>query len=435
MIREIAFAPRRGNIIAPMSLTPAVPSPHDKPIRVVIQQPNLARYRLPVYQELAKRPGIDLHLVYGDDGTVPSVPPEGFKATLAHMRIFKVLGSEVRWHGAQVAWTDPKQVDVVVLSWSTRYLSLVPGLLKARRKGLGSVLWGHGYSKAETGLSAKTRNRVSDLADALLFYNRTTADQFIADGRSSSERVFVALNALDQSQISAARESWLGDPARLEAFQRQHDLAGTPNLLFVSRFDHRNRVDLLLEAVARLQNRYPAMLINLVGKGPEEADLRARARSLGIASKVRFLGAIYNEQELAPWFLSATAFVYPSNIGLSLLHSFGYGLPVITSDDRAAQNPEFEALKPGINGLTYSAGDAEGLAGAIAKVCESATTRDQLATNAYQTTAQEFTLRRMVDGMEAAIRYAAVKARRVTVIGFAVFSARFLADPATWCML
>jgi glycosyltransferase involved in cell wall biosynthesis len=435
MICVFAFAAPRRNIIAPMSLTPAVPPPDDKPIRVVIQQPNLARYRLPVYQELAKRPGIDLHLVYGDDGTVPSVPPEGICATFSQMRIYKFLGSEMRWHAAQLDWTDPKHADVVILSWSTRYLSLVPGLLRARRRGVGSVLWGHGYSKAETGLSAKTRNRVSDLADALLFYNQSIASEFIQQGRSKPERVFVALNALDQTQIAGARDAWLADPARLEAFKKQHELNGTPNLLFVSRFDRRNRVDLLLDAVASLQDRFPGMVVNLVGKGPEEADLRAQARSLGIASKVRFLGAIYNEHELAPWFLAATAFVYPSNIGLSLLHAFGYGLPVITSNDRSAQNPEFEAIKPGVNGLTYAAGSVAGLAGAIEKVCESASVRESLSTNAHQTAAQEFTLRRMIDGMEAAIRYAAKRAGRLAALGCAVIPLRFLAEPAAWCML
>jgi glycosyltransferase involved in cell wall biosynthesis len=88
-----------------------------------------------------------------------------------------------------------------------------------------------------------------------------------------------------------------------------------------------------------------------------------------------------------------------------------------------------------VNGLTYPAGSAEGLAEAIARVCESGETRRALSTNAYQTTAQEFTLRRMVDGMEAAIRYAAKQAGRTALIGLSVISARLLAEPAAWCML
>ena len=53
------------------------------------------------------------------------------------------------------------------------------------------------------------------------------------------------------------------------------------------------------------------------------ADSRAAALDL-----VGDLGSIYDEIELAPWFLTADAFVYPENIGLSILHAFGYGLPV-----------------------------------------------------------------------------------------------------------
>lgn len=404
-------------------------------IRVVIQQPNLARYRVPVYRELASRPGIDLHLVYGDDKSVPSVPADGFRATMMPMTMLRVLGSEVRWHKAQLAFTHPKDVDVVVLSWSTRYVSLVPGLLKARRRGIGSVLWGHGYSKAETGLTARTRNRVSDLADALLFYNRTTARAFVDHGHSKASRVFVALNALDQSPIQASRGAWLQDPVRFHAFQRQHQLDSKPSLLFVSRFDRLNRVDLLLEALAKLQTRLPTLTVNLIGRGPEDAELRAQARRLGIASKVRFLGAIYDEAELAPWFLSASAFVYPSNIGLSLLHAFGYGVPVITSADSSLQNPEFEALRHGHNGLLYAAGDADALAQTIAEVCERADYQRTLATNAHQTILREFTLQRMVDGMEQAIRSAAAKVGRLALLGLSTISTTFLADAPTSCML
>jgi len=422
-------------MIGPVSFDLAAQPRADNPIRVVIQQPNLARYRLPVYQELASRPGIDLHLLYGDDNSVPSVEPDGLRATRVPLKIFRVLGSEVRWHSAQYAWTDPTKIDVMVLSWSTRYLSLVPGLVKARRQGIGTVLWGHGYSKEESGPTAKIRNRISHRADSILLYNHATARGFVENGHSSPERVFVALNALDQQPIAAARNQWLADPARLEAFQRQHDLLGTPNVLFVSRFDRRNRVDLLLEAAAKLQSRLPNLVVNLIGRGPEDASLRAQARSLGIASKVRFLGAIYNEEELAPWFLSANAFVYPSNIGLSLLHAFGYGVPVITSADANMHNPEFEALRPNVNGLVYSHGDVDRLADAIALTCQDATLRKTMGTNATRTATQEFTLKAMVDGMEAAIRYAATKANRILGVGYSVISTTFLADSEPWCML
>ncbi len=414
----------------------------DKPIRVVIQQPNLARYRLPVYQELSKRPGLDVHLLYGDDSDVPSVEPVGLKATMVPMSMFRIFGSEARWHNAQTKWCDRKHADVVVLSWSTRYMSLVPGLLKARRKGVGTVLWGHGYSKRETAMSARARSGVAGLADALLFYNRGTARQYVEAGLADALRVFVAFNTLDQTEIQAARNEWLSQPGRLDTFREQYGLVGKQSLLFVSRFDPDNRVDLLIRALAKLRDANPNLVVNIIGKGEAEAGLRALTKELGLEDRVFFRGAIYGEPQLAPWFLSATAFVYPANIGLSAIHSFGYGLPVVTANEPNAQNPEFESLQDGYNSLLYPPGNVDELAATITALCQDSERQEALGNNAHRTIVEQHSLKRMVDGMEQAIRYAAHCARRarsekvrVSTALFSFFSAIFLAEFPAWCML
>lgn len=425
-----------------MSSEPASAPESDKPIRVVIQQPNLARYRLPVYQELSKRPGLDVLLLYGNDSDIPSVEPAGVKATMVPMSMFRIFGSEARWHKAQIQWTDPKHADVVLLSWSTRYMSLVPALLKARRRGVGTVLWGHGYSKRETAVSAKARSGVGALADALLFYNRGTARQYVEAGLADALRVFVAFNTLDQTEIQAARHEWLNQPGKLEEFRAQHGLAGKQSVLFVSRFDPRNRIDLLVRAMATLRESNPNLVVNIIGGGEAEADLRKLTKELGLEDRVFFRGAIYGEQQLAPWFLSATAFVYPANIGLSAIHSFGYGLPVITADEPNAQNPEFESLQNGYNSLLYPPDNVEELAATIGELCQDSERQAALGRNAHRTITDQHSLKRMVDGMEQAIRYAAHCAKKarsgknhVSTALFSFFSAIFLAEFPAWCML
>ena len=131
---------------------------------------------------------------------------------------------------------------------------------------------------------------------------------------------------------------------------------------------------------------------------------------------MRFLGAVYDEMALAPWFLSADAFCYPANIGLSLLHAFGYGLPVITTDRNELQNPEIEALEPGRNGLVYKHDDLEALASTLERVIVDRPLRESLAAEALVTATQRFNLRTMVDGIEQAIRYAAAAVRYDEVV-------------------
>lgn len=378
----------------------------ESPIRLIIQQPSLAKYRVPVFRMLARRNGIELRVIHGSRPDLPNVPSDGFSAEEVPLRRAHVLGRPLFWHSPQWKSATPRCTDVLMLTWNVRYLSLVPALLRARARNVPTVLWGHGYSKNEVAWRASARNSVARLATALLFYGQRTAEEFIGRGWDE-RRIFVARNCLDQGPIQAAREAWLGEPARLNDFQTRERLVGGPVVLYVSRLEPHNRVDLLLEAIGRLAPQFPEIQAVIVGGGAgEKARLQALAAERQIAKRVRFLDAIYDERQLAPWFLAADVFCYPANIGLSLLHAFGYGLPVVTSDDLASQNPEIEALEHGVNGLLYQHGDAAALTDVLGRLLRDRDLRHRMGLAARRTATEQFTLARMVDGMEAAVRYA-----------------------------
>ena len=368
-------------------------------IRLAIQQPSLAAYRVPVFRELAARKGIDLTVYYGQSPGLANVEPEGFRAVRTPLRR---VGT-ARWHSAQLSLATRRKCDVLMLGWDLHYLSLVPALLRAKAAGVKTILWGHGYSKRESPRRRALRLRVGKMATATLFYNRSAAEAAIGQGLER-ERVFVALNSLDQAPISAARSKWMDDPARLEAFRRENSLTG-PTVLFCSRLERANRVELLLRAVALLKDEILDLTAVIIGSGEHLMELQELAAALHIAPRVRFLGAIYDEDKLAPWFCSAFCFCYPANIGLSILHAMGYGLPAVTSNRRKAQNPEIEALREGENGLLFRDGDPAALADALRRLHADESLRQRLSAEALRTVREQFTLSRMVDGMMAAVRF------------------------------
>lgn len=390
---------------------PAAPS-----IRTLVVQPTLARYRVPVYRELASRPEIDLRLWYGDHDTLKNAEPDGFAAEERGLRVLRLGGQEFLWHQAQLdAVSAASDADVAVLSWGTRYFSLGPALRRAKRRRLPIVLWGHGYSKSESPLRRHLRDRIARYATVLMFYDADTANAAIESGWPS-DRVFVAPNAIDQQPIAAARDAWLADADRLAKFQRDNDFADREVLLYVSRFSPENRVDLLVEAVDRLRRDRPSILAVLIGGGQLHDTIAQQVNERGLGDNVRLLGPVYGEDKLAPWFLSAKAFVYPSAIGLSLLHAFGYGVPVVTDDNFAGQNPEIVALQPREgpeqNGVAYRVGDADALADTLATLLDDEPLRQRLATAALATVAGRYNVPAMVDGMVAAVRRAAELAGR-----------------------
>ncbi|MDZ4657287.1 MAG: glycosyltransferase family 4 protein [Bythopirellula sp.] len=379
------------------------------PIRLIIQQPSLAKYRVPVFRELAKCPDIDLKLLYGARPDLPNVEADGFKAEPVYLWQQKIRGQQVFWHSAQWNSASRKQADVLILTWNPRYTSLVPTLLKAKAMGVRTILWGHGYSKTESTVRKKIRYSVAKLATSLMFYNQR-AEQSYLDAGWDPQSIFVARNSLDQAPIQTAKVAWQQSSEKLEQFRREQNLGPGPHILFVSRLDPDNRLDLLVEAVAKLSAEFPHLQVNIVGKGAAEQErLQVLAGERGVGAHFRFVGPIYEELALAPWFLTANVFCYPANIGLSVLHAFGYGLPVVTSDDLSGQNPEIEALKPGENGLFYRHEDAGALADCLRSIILNPDVAQRMSAEAVRTVTEEFSLPHMVGQMAAAVRYCAAK--------------------------
>ncbi|MGE5609760.1 MAG: glycosyltransferase family 4 protein [Bacillota bacterium] len=378
----------------------------NRPIRVILQQGALPKYRIPVFRELASRPGIDLRVVYAALPGLNNAEPAGFEGSYVPMWQPRLRGHPIFWHWPQWTYATRKGADVVILSWDVHFVTLLPGLLRARANGVGTILWGHGISKYETPLRGVPRRIMARMANALLFYNDRAANRYIDMGWDP-QRVYVARNALDQDPIQEARQTWLDDPQRLQAFQQEHALAGRPVILFVSRLDGQRRADLLLQAATRLVKTHPQLKIVFIGQGPDESKLRELARKEGLTEHVHFTGALYDEMKLAPWFLSSTVFCFPTNIGLSLLHAFGYGLPVITSGLLTNHGPEIEALHNEQNGLLYEDGNLDSLVGTLHRVLEDPALARRMGQEAHRTATEDYSIHRMVDGMEAAIRYCA----------------------------
>jgi len=74
------------------------------------------------------------------------------------------------------------------------------------------------------------------------------------------------------------------------------------------------------------------------------------------------LGEIYDERKISRLIYESDLCVSPGNVGLSAIHSITYGTPVITHDDFKYQMPEFEIIKPGVNGFFFKKDSVEDLA-------------------------------------------------------------------------
>jgi len=377
-------------------------------LRVCIQQPSLAAYRVPLYRALARNPQFDIRVVHGEEPNLPNVAADGFAAEECLECNPRWLGGRLRWHSAQTRLAVRKQCDVLVLSSNLRYASLIPALVKARLSGVATVLWGHHRSQTGGGTADWLRRRVLfRLGDCVLCYSEHLAES-IRSEISEPRKVFTAPNSVDQEPIRRAKEKWLAERERLAAFREEKGIGGGPNLLFVSRIKPRNKLDVLLKVLYNLRKQYPSATASIVGSANDERDrVERRCEELGLRESVIFPGAIYDEDQLAPWFLSADVFIYPALIGLSIFHAFGYGLPVIAGYSERRVNPEFAALSPDYNGFSFPDDDVEQATQSVLRVINDRGLRERLSRGAVQTVSEEFNMERMAANFTEAILFAA----------------------------
>lgn len=382
------------------------PGPSGKPpIRVLMQQAAMPAFRVPYYRSLANRGTIDLTVLYGTLD-LPNVEPEGFKA---EHRLMKHLPGGFQFDARHMELLQTGQWDALSMAWNTRFLSLFPGIRRAKKRGMGVVLWGHGYSKAEGAFRSWLRFKAGEMADAIVLYSRVVADDYIKRGMPA-EKVFVALNSLNPDPMQEARQKVLTDTEGLAAFKREHGLEG-PVILYVSRLDPQNRVPMLVEATKKLLPEFPTLKTVVIGNGPDLDNVKSTADRLGISDNVLCTGAVYGEESVGWYFCAADVFCYPANIGLSILHAMNYALPVVTSDHIESQNPEIEALREGENGLLYQHESVDDLAAKLATLLRDKDLRERLGKEAHRTATKDYHTDRMADGMEAALLYANERAK------------------------
>jgi rhamnosyl/mannosyltransferase len=115
-----------------------------------------------------------------------------------------------------------------------------------------------------------------------------------------------------------------------ETIDKWRALVGERFFLFVGMLRYYKGLHILLNAVQG--TNYPVVI---VGSGPIEAELKERARQLGL-SNLHFLGALPDEDKVA-LLQSCYAIVFPSHLrseafGITLLEGAMFGKPMISSE-------------------------------------------------------------------------------------------------------
>jgi glycosyltransferase involved in cell wall biosynthesis len=131
-----------------------------------------------------------------------------------------------------------------------------------------------------------------------------------------------------------------------------------PVICCVARLEYQKGLDVLLEALARLQAE---ALVRIVGEGSRRAELEARVRELGLAERVTFAG---HQPHVARTLQQSQIFVLPSRfegLAFALLEALATGLPCVVTD----VGDHGRLITSGENGIVVPPNDSAALAAAL----------------------------------------------------------------------
>ncbi|MSR19248.1 MAG: glycosyltransferase [Phycisphaerales bacterium] len=330
--------------------------------RVAVIYHFFAHYREAIVERLARSQVADFTFFGDDHDFESSIKRAHFSSRVRfHLQRTRKLISHIMWQHGVIGLSLSRQYDTIIFLGVVYWPATWIGAILARLTGKRVFFWGHGFLYPPVGLKGLLRRAFHCLPHAHLFYGRM-ARQHALDLGWSPSRIHVIGNSLDLDSQTRERESITAK----ELADLRTRLFANPELpiaFCTSRLTAKRKLDMLIKALALLKREGVNANLLIVGDGETRAELEGMANNAGIAA--HFVGACYDEAQLARYIMASRVTVSPGFVGLTAMHSMAFGVPVVTHGNVQTQMPEFEAVIPGVTGDFFKENDVDDLARAL----------------------------------------------------------------------
>ncbi|MBB4715785.1 glycosyltransferase family 4 protein [Streptomyces luteogriseus] len=234
---------------------------------------------------------------------------------------------------------------------------MAPALRGAGAERLVATTHGHEAGWAQLPAARQLLRRIGDATDTITYLGEYTRSRIApALTPEAGARMAQLPPGVDEKTFHPGSG---GDEVRARL-----GLTDRPVVVCVSRLVRRKGQDTLIRALPRILAAEPDTVLLIVGGGPYEKDLRRLAHETGVASSVRFTGAV-PWSELPAHYGAGDVFAMPcrtrrggldvEGLGIVYLEASATGLPVVAGDSGGAP----DAVLDGETGWVVKGGSPE----------------------------------------------------------------------------
>jgi len=331
-------------------------------------------YRLSFYEAIASIP--EYNVTVAHSGRRMKRPDSRFNEIIVpECSLYGILWQK----GAIIA---AKKADVVIALFDVHYFSTtVLSLLPHKYK---LIFWGIGFGHSS--LANTCRLFLARKADALALYMPGNMRDFTANGIPSS-KIFCTPNTI-----------------HIENPFFNENIIEKDRFLFLGGLKKRKKIDELIMAFKKALPSFTRPIhLDIIGDGEMMVNLKHKVNHSGLNDSVTFHGAITDNEKLASFFRRAIAIVSPGQAGLTILHGFAHGVPMVTYR-HAISGGELENVVHGINGILYD-GSVNELTSVLIKLANNPEHAHILGRNAYEYYINEMTLNHLITSFKKIINF------------------------------
>ncbi len=354
--------------------------------RLIIITEIISPYRIPLFNALAQRPEVDLHVLFLGE-TDPSLREwrvywEEIKFSFEVLRSWrKRIGRYNALLNAGVFSALNQYKPELILCGGYSYVASWASLWWARRHKVPFLLWSES--------NGQDQRRQLPTVEFLKRQFLRRCSGFVVPGRAAFDYlkgqqvtelpIFMAPNAVDNKVFANASKV-----ARARATVHRAEL-GLPQryYLFVGRLVPEKGVFELVNAYAKLDVQLREQIgLVVVGDGAARHQLEKMAAGVS-PGKIVFAGFVHRE-ELGVYYGLAEALVLPTYTdtwGMVVNEAMACGLPVIVSRLAGCTT---ELIRDGWNGFLIAPKDVDGLASAMKQIGEEPGLRRRMGENSAQ---------------------------------------------------